>query len=451
MAEVEEILAALIPNLRPLPETLAVCARVSDMLVKGLEEIFGPGRVSLEGSYAKGTMVRGREEVDVFIHFDRSKPVDEAAKQVLAAGTEVVKRLGGGVRLRYASHPYVEGFVEGLRVNVVPCYDTEPGKWITPVDRTPYHTRYVKSKLDDRLADEVRLLKAFLMNDGIYGAEIKTRGLSGYACELLVIRYGSFLSLLRAALEWRLPVVLDGHEKLFPNQPIVLTDPVDETRNVTAAVSTTSLSKFILKAKLFLRKPSPQYFSEKTRLPASVEGRHFVAVVFDVPDEPPDILWGELGRTLEGLAKALAGSGFKPFRSGCSTDGRRAVLLYELETSSLPETYLHVGPPVWSRNAVEFVEEQLRKKDLALPPWVDGERLYSLRRRRYVEPVEFLRYVIKESKASISRKLIPNLRNGAVTADVVGLKAGLEGELREYLEEFIAACPAFIATYFKYQ
>ncbi len=451
MAEIEEMLAALIPNLRPLPETLAVCARVSDMLVKGLEEIFGSGRVSLEGSYAKGTMVRGREEVDVFIHFDRSKPVDEAAQQVLAAGTEVVKRLGGGVRLRYASHPYVEGFVEGLRVNVVPCYDTEPGKWITPVDRTPYHTRYVKSMLDERLADEVRLLKAFLMNDGIYGAEIKTRGFSGYACELLVIRYGSFLSLLRAASEWRLPVVLDRHERLFPNQPIVLTDPVDETRNVTAAVSTTSLSKFILKAKLFLRKPSPKYFSEKTRLPASIEGRHFVAVVFDVPDEPPDILWGELGRTLEGLAKALAGSGFKPYRSGCSTDGRRAVLLYELETSSLPETYLHVGPPVWSRNAVEFVEEQLRKKDLALPPWVDGERLYSLRHRRHVEPVEFLRDVIKEGKASISRKLIPKLRNGAVTADVVGLKAGLDGELREYLEEFIAACPAFIATYFKYQ
>jgi hypothetical protein len=35
-----------------------------------------------------------------------------------------------------------------------------------------------------------------------------------------------------------------------------------------------------------------------------------------------------------------------------------------------------------------------------------------------------------------------------VTADVAGLKAGLDGELREFLEEFIAACPTFIATYF---
>jgi tRNA nucleotidyltransferase (CCA-adding enzyme) len=154
---------------------------------------------------------------------------------------------------------------------------------------------------------------------------------------------------------------------------------------------------------------------------------------------------------LEGLAKALAGSGFKPYRSGCSTDGRRAVLLYELETLRLPETYLHVGPPVWSRNAVEFVEEQLRKKDLALPPWVDGERLYSLRRRRYVEPIGFLRDVIEGGKASVSKTLIPRLRNCTVTADVAGLKAGLDGELREFLEEFIAACPTFIATYFKYQ
>jgi hypothetical protein len=34
-----------------------------------------------------------------------------------------------------------------------------------------------------------------------------------------------------------------------------------------------------------------------------------------------------------------------------------------------------------------------------------------------------------------------------VTADVVGLKAGLDGELKEFLEEFIVACPSFIATF----
>ena len=451
MANLEEMLAGIQGELRPLPEKLEVCSHVSNKLVKGLEAFFGLGKVSLEGSYAKGTMVRGREEVDIFIHFEKSTPVEDAARQVLAKGTELVKSLGGAVRLRYASHPYVEGLIEGVRVNIVPCYDTEPGKWLTPVDRTPYHTRYVKSMLNERLADEVRLLKAFLMNDGIYGAEIKSRGFSGYACELLIIKYGSFLSLLKAASEWRPPVVLDGGRELFPNQPIIITDPVDEKRNVTAAVSTTSLSKFIMKVKLFLSRPSAEYFFEKTRRTASTEGRHFVALVFDVPEEPPDILWGELGRTLEGLARALEGNGFKLYRSGGSTDGRRAILLYELEEVRLPDTYLHTGPPVWSRNAVQFVEEQLRKKDLVLLPWVDGDRLYSLRRRRYVEPVGFLRDVIEGAKASISKTLLTKLRNCTVTTDVEGLRTSLDGELREYLEEFIAACPAFIATYVKYR
>jgi hypothetical protein len=41
LAELEEMLAGILTDLRPLPETLAVCDRVSDMLVKGLEEVFG--------------------------------------------------------------------------------------------------------------------------------------------------------------------------------------------------------------------------------------------------------------------------------------------------------------------------------------------------------------------------------------------------------------------------
>ncbi|MEM3021783.1 MAG: nucleotidyltransferase domain-containing protein, partial [Candidatus Caldarchaeum sp.] len=125
-----QILEQVLEAVRPLPETLRSAAELADRLVGLVEEFFGPGTASVEGSFAKGTMVRGREEVDVFVHFKPDVPVEKASQMVLVRGVEIINSLGGSVRLRYASHPYVEGFVGGLRVNIVPCYDVEYGRWI---------------------------------------------------------------------------------------------------------------------------------------------------------------------------------------------------------------------------------------------------------------------------------------------------------------------------------
>ena len=53
------------------------------------------------------------------------------------------------------------------------------------------------------LEGDVLLLKQFLKGVGVYGSELKVGGLSGYLSELLVIRYGSFPKVLRAAKSWR--------------------------------------------------------------------------------------------------------------------------------------------------------------------------------------------------------------------------------------------------------
>ncbi|MEM1946250.1 MAG: CCA tRNA nucleotidyltransferase, partial [Candidatus Caldarchaeum sp.] len=444
---VEELLESVAQRLRPSPETLEKAKLYAEKLVKSVEELFGPGTASVEGSFARGTMVRSREEVDIFIHFKPETPVERAAEDVLKRGTELVKNLGGTVRLRYASHPYVEGFLEGLRVNLVPCYDTEYGKWITPVDRTPYHTRYVKSVLDERMADEVRLLKAFLMNDGLYGAEIRNKGFSGYVCELLIIRFGSFLQLVRQASGWKPPVVLDGEKPMSPASAITLLDPVDKTRNAAAAVSLTTLSKLIMKSKLFLKEPSDSYFLSRTSFKPSVEGRCFLAVVLDVPERPPDVLWGELTKTLEGLAKALSGYGFKPLRTDRWFEDGKGLLIFELESLSLPQVYLHTGPPVWSMNAVEFIDEQARKQDLAAYPWVEGERLCSLRRRRFTNAADFVKHLIDGDLASFSKNLRPFLKKSKIYTNLDEVYSAMSEEGRIFLDDFVRTCPNFIAQY----
>src|SRR3989344_5865150 len=61
------------------------------------------------------------------------------------------------------------------------------------IDLSYFHVNYVRNKLKNKkLADEIKLAKAFIHYSDCYGAESYINGFSGYAVELLVIYYGSF-------------------------------------------------------------------------------------------------------------------------------------------------------------------------------------------------------------------------------------------------------------------
>ena len=173
---------------------------------------------------------------------------------------------------RYAEHPYLQVFHGDYHADIVPAYKissiSEKG---SAVDRSPLHTAFVNSRLDAKGKDGVRLLKRFMKNFGIYGAELRVEGFSGYLCELLIARYGSLLSLMEAAAGWREMVIdieshhKEGHRKMFPNAPLVVIDPVDPGRNVAAVVAQTSLSRFIFECRRFLRAPSAKFFFSRKR------------------------------------------------------------------------------------------------------------------------------------------------------------------------------------------
>jgi tRNA nucleotidyltransferase (CCA-adding enzyme) len=84
---------------------------------------------------------------------------------------------------RFAEHPYLEIIQDEMRIDIVPCYNVERGQWQSATDRTPFHTDYVKKNLKPDLLGEVRLLKKFMQGVGVYGAEVKIGGFSGYLCD----------------------------------------------------------------------------------------------------------------------------------------------------------------------------------------------------------------------------------------------------------------------------
>ena len=408
-----ELLDRVLERIRPTPaereRVRRSVATFMDALGRVLERLGVGAEAELEGSYAKDTWLSGDVDVDVFLLFDRDTPVEELGPSALTVGREVASELGAVARERYASHPYLEVVYDGIRFDLVPAYRVGgPGEIVTPVDRTPFHTRYVRSRLNERLRDEVRLLKRFMKGVGVYGAEIRVLGFSGYLAELLVIYYGGFLETVRAASGWR-PyrtfIDPEGYyrdpgsrlaaSKVF-NSPLIVIDPVDKTRNVASAVSLQRMSEFVAACRLFLEKPSEKFFfpppqpeigeGEIRRLIAE-RGTYLLALKTIVEEGPEDVLWGQIRRGERKITDFLEKQGFTVLDTFSWSSGREVVMVVELERGELPSLHLHQGPPVHSDEWRRFVDKYSGREGV-FGPYVRGDRWVVLRPPRFRDALE---------------------------------------------------------------
>jgi len=466
---VEEVTAQVLQKVRPSLVESEKLMRLADRLLEAVKDASrnyeGVLDARLEGSVAKGTWIRGREEVDVFVQFSRELGKDRLEKAILEIGNVVIKKFGGKTRLRYAEHPYVEGMLNGIRVNVVACYRVEPGMWLSAVDRTPYHTEYVKSRLAGALADEIRLTKAFMLGCGVYGAEIRVGGFSGYLAELLTLNYGGFLKMVEAASSWRPPVCIDieGHYaskkealEAFGRPHIVVVDPVDKKRNVAAAVTETKLSEFILASRLFLNSPSERFFyipervskcRTMTEVRRALRGRCILGLRLRVQQKPPDVLWGEIKHTLMGIRRALEHEGFRTFRYDAWSEDDTCVMLFELQGLNLPPYYLHCGPPVYLDNAFDFVKKHVEAQDTVAGPWVSGSRLYVLKSRSKTSVVDILRIRLTRGDVSVSAGLMDAIKKARIykSGEELAKLASRNVSFRQFLFDFLEARPPFLS------
>jgi tRNA nucleotidyltransferase (CCA-adding enzyme) len=100
--------------------------------------------VRVEGSVAKDTWLSEEPDVDLFMCLPTTIPRRELGEVSLEIAREATQ--GSRQVERFAEHPYLEAFVKGVRVNIVPCYCAKRGEWLSATDRTPFHTNYVKKR-----------------------------------------------------------------------------------------------------------------------------------------------------------------------------------------------------------------------------------------------------------------------------------------------------------------
>ena len=373
------------------------------------EELGVKAVVRVEGSLAKDTWLKEDPDVDIFMRLPKSIPrktLGEWALKIARRATQGAKQVE-----RFAEHPYLEAFVDNVRINVVPCYDVKPGEWLSATDRTPFHTDYINSHLEKKLRAEVRLLKQFMKGIGVYGAEIKVGGFSGYLCELLVLHYGSFKEVLETFAKHRPRRIVDieGYyderqrdlDLLF-SEPLIVVDPVDRARNVASAVQAHKLHTFVAASWIFLKEPNTDLFYPLATHPLSVEelcetlrarGSSLVFLTFGKIDAVPDVLWGQLYRTRKALRKQFELAEFRVLRDAIWTEANAEVLIFvfEIEQRALAGVRKHVGPPLeFGMECESFLEKYLDSDDVVAGPFIDNGRWMVELRRRFIDAGEFL-------------------------------------------------------------
>jgi len=422
--------------------------------------------VRVEGSVAKGTWLSEDPDIDIFMRVPTTMP-REAFRTICL---EIARKATEGFKQieRFAEHPYLEAIIDEVRINIVPCYRVKRGEWFSATDRTPFHTDYVKPLLDEQKCGEVRLLKRFMKGVGVYGAEIKVGGFSGYLCELLTLNYGSFVEVLKSVSNWKEKTIIDykGYykerekevAKIF-EEPLVVVDPVDKGRNAAAAVRKERLDEFIAAARAFLKTAHLNFFYppqvealDAKRLIRAIKARGsaIVFVKFGKVTAVPDILWGQLYKSRRSLQKMLQQDDFNVMRDCLwSNEENLNVFIFEVETRFLPLIKKHLGPPL--RKKVEC--EKFLQKHLGAVHTISGPRLEAGHWvaevvRKYTDVVDLLLEELRDGGrrvgvADFVSKAVVNSLEVLVNEEVLALYSSSSG-FAKFLTEYLEGKPRWL-------
>ena len=447
-------LKSVLSKIKPSNSEYRKMEKFTEKLVRTATGLSKDAKPMICGSVAKDTWLSEKNETDLFLLFEPSISKKELETKGLSLAKMIVKKMKGKYQLAYAEHPYLKSKISKYEVDIVPCYDIEdPERIQSSVDRTPHHVKFVKARLKN--PDDVRILKQFCIANKCYGADVKTLGFSGYICELLIIKYGSFTKLVKEASEWRACKVITFENlnkeeacKKFKN-PLIVVDPVDSNRNVGAAVSVEKFYTFVDACKKFVSSPKKEFFFPPKAKPYSMaritkemkkRGTKWYMITFAKPKVIDDVLYPQMKRCCKAIEKLLTQNGFRVLRCDFHCN-KKCSLVYEMETWQIPKVAKNTGPDVYSRHAEEFLKHY-KKKEV----FIENDKWVVEVERKFTDVFDYLKNLFKMSKKEIMEKGIPSkiapkIRKAKISCDKGFLKEarsmpeGFRVFLREWFEK----------------
>lgn len=427
--KMRNIRVEVLKKIKPKKEEIEEMHRFINELLRVARVIAYDAEPIVVGSAGRDTWISGKHDIDLFLMFSKKLSKEELREKGLEYGKNIANQLGGNYIIKYAEHPYVRAEIMNKSVDIVPCYKIKFGsKIISAVDRSPLHTIYLLENLDASLKDDVRLLKQFCKGIGIYGSELKTQGISGYACELLILKYGRFENAIKAIANFRPGYVIDienywkGDKKIkekFMKEPLIIIDPIDRNRNVTSALSCENFIKLVTKAKEFLENPKIEFFFplETTLTKEEIEEiksreSKFIAIVFNKPDVIDDILYPQLRKGLDRLANLLEKSDFRIIRKYCFAEEskekskHKAYFIFELEEWNPPRIEKKRGPSIFIwKNALDFINKY---KDESFSIYIENDSLVVEKKRKYRDARKLLEDFLSVEENKMIENGIPS-------------------------------------------
>jgi tRNA nucleotidyltransferase (CCA-adding enzyme) len=298
------VLKKITPTLEDKKQIQDIVKSLKHRVTSEIKKTKIPITIELVGSIAKDTFIRTSVDIDLFLLFPPAVPRETLEEKGLAIGRAILEQQ----EECFAEHPYVRGLFKDYKTELVPCYKIEnASQKLSAVDRTPLHTRYIEEHLKESQKKDVRLFKQFLKGVGCYGAEAEIEGFSGYLCEILVLRYGTFQLLIEQVQQWKFGEKLALHAEVHSDftTPLTFIDPVDPERNVASAVSNEKFNLLIKACEEYQKNPRLTFFFPNKLQPWSlqeikkeIDTKEFVGVKFPKPDIIPENLYPQIRKAV---------------------------------------------------------------------------------------------------------------------------------------------------------
>ena len=284
LKKINSVLKEVLKKVEPSKEDITLIENsLKDFLErfeKKLKSLKINAEVFVGGSFAKHTVIKkDNYDVDIFVRFDKkydNREISNLLAKALKPFRNITKVHGSRDYFRLKIGPTF--FIELIPVKKIKTL--KEAENIT--DLSYSHVKYINRKVkSEKTLEDIRIAKAFCYANKCYGAESYIQGFSGYALELLIYYYKSFIRFVNAIVKMTDEKVVIDIEKHYRNKqialmdinsakldsPIILVDPTYKSRNALAALSDDTFGRFKLACKKFLRNPSIKSFEiEKTDL-----------------------------------------------------------------------------------------------------------------------------------------------------------------------------------------
>ncbi len=351
-------------------------------------------KVIIGGSGAKETWLPETKEIDVFVKFNynhKDKDLSKLLEKELKKKFKRITRIHG-------SRDYFRIKYKNFNFEVIPILNISNVKQAKNItDISPFHVKWVKANIKG-LADEIRLAKLFCKANKLYGAESYIRGFSGYALEILVIHYGSFKNLMRKANKWKVKQVIDPkkyHKDALKElnfakiqAPLILIDPVQAERNVTAALSLEKFDKFKELSKKYLKNFSDKFFEIAKFDVKKLKGNLILLKIIPLRGKR-DVVGAKLLKCFNFIKKSL--EEFKVIKSDWEWD-KDALFWFILKEKKLSKYEKHYGPLFEQKKHLKAFKNKWKKYSIKK----EGRKTYVMLPRKYIEVKDFVKNLIKD-------------------------------------------------------